>query len=191
MRRSTFRPSVAFALFMVSIAAVCCAAELSLADEKSTADRPTVRIKAGADKEFTDSAGNVWLADEGFEGGDMISRADDMKIENTDDPAIYRSEHYSMESFSRPLPDGKYKVRLHFAETFEEVSGPGGRVFSFTVGGKEFKDFDIAEKAGGIQKAYVEDVEVDVTDGKLKITFTPKVQNPAINGIEIIPVSEK
>jgi hypothetical protein len=40
---------------------------------------------------------------------------------------------------------------------------------------------------GKAQKAYVETVPVDVTDGKLKITFTPIIQNPQINGIEIIP----
>ena len=69
--------------------------------------------------------------------------------------------------------------------------GPGDRVFSFKVLGKEFKDFDIWKKAGGAQKAYVESVPVDITDGKLKITFTADVQNPCINGIEIIPVTDK
>lgn len=177
-----------FGLGIVSLAAVFCGAPICQAAEKPANDRPTVRIKAGADKEFKDSAGNIWRADEGFEGGETISRPDDMKIENTDDPALYRSEHYSMDSFSREIPNGKYKVRLHFAETYDEVTGPGGRVFSFNVNGKDFKDFDIAEKAGAVQKAYIENVDVDITDGKLKITFTPKVQNPAINGIEIIPL---
>lgn len=180
-----------FGLVAAFVATGFCAAQFAPAAETPATDRPTVRIKAGADKEFKDSAGNVWLADEGFEGGDIISRSDDMKIDNTDDPALYRSEHYSMDSFSRELPNGKYKVRLHFAETFDEVTGPGGRVFSFNIGGKDFLDFDVAEKAGGVQKAYVEDVEVDITDGKLKIVFMPKVQNPEINGIEIIPVPEK
>jgi alcohol dehydrogenase (cytochrome c) len=62
-------------------------------------------------------------------------------------------------------------------------------VFSFNVGGQhEFKDFDIFVKAGGAQKAYEVDVDnVEVTDGKLAITFTANVQSPAINAIEIIP----
>ena len=52
----------------------------------------------------------------------------------------------------------------------------------------EFKDFDVWVKAGGAQRAYVETVDnVDVTDGKLVITFTANVQSPEINGIEIIP----
>ena len=36
-------------------------------------------------------------------------------------------------------------------------------------------------------KAYVETVPVEVTDGKIKVTFTPKVENPQICAIEIIP----
>jgi hypothetical protein len=32
-------------------------------------------------------------------------------------------------------------------------------------------------------------VDVDVTDGKLDIKFTPNIENPEINAIEIIPAS--
>ena len=42
-------------------------------------------------------------------------------------------------------------------------------------------------KAGGVQKAYVETVKVDIADGKLDIKFTHHIENPEINGIEIIP----
>ena len=94
-----------------------------------------------------------------------------------------------MDSFSWPVPNGKYVVKLHFAETFEGITGPGERVFSFNVQGHEFKDFDVWVKAGGPLKAYVETVPVEVTDGKIKITFTPKVENPQICAIEIIPQS--
>jgi hypothetical protein len=61
--------------------------------------------------------------------------------------------------------------------------------FSFDVQGHEFKDFDIWKKAGGPNKAYVQSVDVEVTGGKLDITFTPQVENPKINGIEILPRS--
>jgi Malectin domain len=157
------------------------------ATPKMSGNPSAIRIKAGSDKPFTDHDGNVWMAEVGFDGGETIDRPDDMKIENTKDPGLYRSEHYSMDSFSQKVPNGKYKVNLHFAETFDEVTEPGGRVFSFKVGDKEFKDFDVVKKAGGPQKAYVESVDVDVKDGMLKITFTPNVQNPEINAIEIIP----
>src|SRR5690606_17968686 len=95
-----------------------------------------------------------------------------------------------MESFSWNLPNGKYVVKLHFAETYEGIGGPGERVFSFNVQGKEFKDFDVWVKAGGFARAYVETVPVEVTDGKLTITFTPNIENPQVCAIEIIPGTE-
>jgi len=149
---------------------------------------PTVRIKAGPSDAFKDSAGNAWLVDQNFADGDTVDRPD-LQIANTSDPVIYRSERYSMTSFSRPLPNGKYIVKLHFAETFEGITAAGERVFSFNVEGKEFKDFDVFVKAGGPLRAYIETVPVEITDGKLDITFTAKVENPEINGIEIIPQS--
>ena len=148
---------------------------------------PPVRIKAGLFTPFTDSDGNVWLPDQGFADGDTTDRPDDLQIANTKDPALYRTERYGMSSFSYPVPNGKYTVKLHFAETYDGISGPGGRVFSFTVEGREFKDFDVWVKAGGLRRAYIETVNVEVTDGKLDISFTPNVENPEINGIEILP----
>lgn len=147
-----------------------------------------IRIKAGKSEPVKDAEGNVWLAEQGFEGGQTIERPD-IEITNTKSPDLYRSEHYSMDSFSWPAANGKYVVKLHFAETFEGITGPGQRVFSFNVQGREFKDFDVWVKAGGFLKAYVETVPVEVTDGKIKVTFTPKVENPQICAIEIIPQS--
>lgn len=150
------------------------------------AAKSAIRIKAGSAETFKDSAGNVWSSDQGFSGGDMIERPD-LSIANTTEPGIYRSEHYSMDSFSCPLPNGKYLVKLHFCETYDGIDGPGQRVFSFNVQGREFKDFDVWAKAGGGLKAYVESVPVEIKAGNLKITFTSNVENPQINGIEILP----
>ena len=151
-----------------------------------TAVRLAVRIKAGSSVTFTDTQGNVWLADQGFNGGDTVERPD-LVITNTAQPEIYRSEHYSMDMFSWPLANGKYLVKLHFCETYEGITGPGQRVFSFNVQGRDVKDFDVFAKAGGPLIAYVEIVPVEIKDGKLLITFTSNIENPQINGIEIIP----
>lgn len=145
-----------------------------------------VRIKAGKSQSVKDAEGNVWLADQGFEGGQTIERPD-LAISNTRSPELYRSERYLMKSFSWPVPNGSYLVKLHFAETFDGIVGPGGRVFSFAVQGKEFKDFDPWVKAGGFAKAYIESVPVDVRSGQIQVTFTPKIENPQICAIEILP----
>jgi endoglucanase len=161
----------------------------TVAPEKPNALQTAIRIDAGATTNFTDSSGNVWLADQGITGGEIVTRADDLQIAGTQDPAIYRTEHYDMTAFSWPVPNGKYVVKLHFAETYEGITGVGERVFSFNVEGHEIKDFDVWAKTGGGQRAYVETVNANVTNGKLDITFTPGVQSPEINGIEIIPAN--
>jgi enterochelin esterase family protein len=151
----------------------------------------TIRIKAGQTTAFTDSSGNVWMAEQGFVGGSTVDRDPATRIANTKDAGLFLTERYSMDSFSHKLPNGKYLVKLYFAETFEGISGPGQRVFSFTVQGKEFKDFDLWVKAGGPNRAYIESVPVEVTDGELRITFKHQVENPEINAIEIIPQTEE
>jgi hypothetical protein len=145
-----------------------------------------IRIKAGSTSPVKDTSGNVWQAETGFDGGDSIERSD-LAIANTKDQMLYQSEHYSMNSFSCKLPNGKYLAKLHFAETYDGITGPGQRVFSFNVQGREFKDFDVWIKAGGPARAYVETVPVEVTNGEFKIVFTPNIENPQINAIEIIP----
>jgi hypothetical protein len=147
-----------------------------------------IRIDAGTANNYTDAKGNVWLADQSFVGGDMVDRGD-IDIDNTQEPAIYRTEHWGMTSFSHDLPNGKYVVKLHFAETADSVEGPGGRVFNFSVNGQEFKNFDVWVKAGGPHRAYIETIPVTITNGKLEIIFTVVTEYPEINGIEIIPAT--
>jgi hypothetical protein len=165
------------------------APEVTNAPAATPSTPQAIRIKAGSTVALTDSSGNTWMADQGFQGGDTVERASDLQITNTKDPVLYRTERYGMTGFSYNLPNGKYTVKLHFAETFEGITAAGQRVFSFTVAGHEFKDFDVCAKAGGPRIAYIESVDVDITEGKLDITFKQGVENPEINGIEIIPAS--
>lgn len=146
-----------------------------------------IRIRAGRSTPFTDSNGNVWQGEHGFEGGATVERDEVLQIAGTKDAALFSSEHYSMDAFTCKLPNGKYLVRLYFAETYEGISGPGERVFSFNVQGREFKNFDVWAKSGGSHRAYIESVPVEVTNGQLRITFTAQVENPQINAIEILP----
>ena len=147
---------------------------------------PPVRIKAGVTEPMKDSAGNVWLPDQGFADGQTYA-VTNAAITNTPNQALYLTERYSMTAYHFMVPNGKYTVKLHFAEVYSGITEAGQRVFSFNVQGHEFKDFDIWVKAGGFSKAYVESVNVEVTDGKLNITFTPTMENPKVNAIEILP----
>ena len=147
----------------------------------------TVRINVGRFTPFTDSKGQVWSPDQGFEGGNAIDRDPNTEIAGTKDPDLFLTERYSMSSFSCKLANGKYLAKLYFAETFDGITGPGQRVFSYSVQGHEFKDFDIWVKTGGLNRAYIETVPVEVTNGEFRIVFTSQIENPEINAIEIIP----
>lgn len=162
----------------------------------SAADKFALRVNAGDEKDYTDKAGNVWKAGKeyakgegyGFVYGSIVDRGTDMKIEGTKDARIYQTEHYSMDSFKAEVPNGKYTVRLHFAETYEGITADGERVFTVKIQGKEvLKDFDVRKTAGASQKVVVKEFKgIKVSDGLLDIVFTIQEQNPEINGIEII-----
>lgn len=145
-----------------------------------------IRIKTGVTVPFKDESGVTWLPDQGFADGETTDRPG-AKIANTKTPSVYLTERYSMTKFAQKLPNGNYTVKLHFAETYDGIEGPGLRVFTFKVEDKVFKNFDVWVKAGGPFRAYVETVPVTITDGQLDITFSNQVENPEINGIEIIP----
>lgn len=153
----------------------------------SSAAAKAFRFKAGRSTDFTDSNGHVWLADQGFEEGDVVEHDPPVEIAGTTEPGLFQSEHYSMTAFTAKVPNGNYDAKLYFAETYDGITGPGQRVFSFNVQGHEFKDFDVWVKAGGPYRAHIESVPVEVTNGVFRIDFTSNVENPQINAIEIIP----
>lgn len=169
--------------------------DVSTSSVPSSQTKLAIRVACGADRPYTDKDGNLWLPDEvkapgaSLEppDGTTIERDEQYEVPNVAFPQIFRTERYSMSAYEFNLPNGKYIVRLHFAETYAGITGAGDRVYSFAVQGQEpEKDFDIYKEAGGPYKAIQREYKgVEVTNGKLKITFTPDVQNPAINGIEI------
>ncbi len=153
------------------------------------------RVSAGAEKEYVDRTGLSWLADQeygpgktwGAVGGTTLWRDTLKSPPPGPSPDMYITERYSMKAYRFDVPNGRYAVRLHFIETYEEHSMPGQRIFSVSIQGKEvLTDFDILKEAGGFAKPVVREFgDVEVIDGKLMIEFTPKIQNPAIHGIEI------
>jgi hypothetical protein len=163
--------------------------------QKAVKTKLVLRINCGATEPYTDKAGNTWLADQSLDSGKEWGAIDgltvdrgDISITGTDAPKIYQTERYSMDGYKFTVPDGKYTVRLHFAETYDGIMAEGERVFSVSINGQTvLKDFDPFKEAGGYQKPVVKTVDdVAVTNGQLDIGFTVNIQNPEINGIEIL-----
>lgn len=155
------------------------------------------RVNCAATEPYKDSAGNEWLADQEFAEGGKWGALNGMtvdrrpeglsEIEGTDDDAIYLTERYSMLGYRFEVPNGNYLVRLHFAETYEGITDEGMRLFSVEAEGKTvLKDFDVYKEAEGRNKAIVRSFVVEVSDGVLDIGFVANIQNPEVNGMEVL-----
>jgi enterochelin esterase-like enzyme len=153
-----------------------------------------LRVDCGAFEPYKDKLGNVWSADQELGAGKTWGADDGMTVDRlgvgvtgTDMPPIYETERYSMGSYKFTVPNGRYTVRLHFAETFEGIMGPGERVFSVRVPGQAvLKDLDLFKTVGFLKPLVKEYKGVPVENGQLVIGFTPNIENPQICGIEIL-----
>jgi hypothetical protein len=189
MRRVMFFAVLAGAVALALTAASCASSQV----QGKTCKPFVLRIDCGSPTAWTDPRGNVWEGDRAFEEGkwgavygDTVDRGD-IKIEGTDMEPLYRTEHYAMNSYKICCPAGKYKVTLHFAETFEGVTEPGQRVFGVAINGKEvIPDMDPLKMAGKPRTAIVKSFEAEAPKGMLVISFTSKEDSPEINGIEVV-----
>lgn len=149
-----------------------------------------IRINTGGTA-YTDTAGNVWSADTGFNTGSKTTST--ATVTGTTEPTLFKTERYDLPAtpeltYTIPVPNGSYLVRLHMAETYGPTTGAGLRVFDIDLQGvRAFEDVDIFSQAGGGNIALVLQKSVSVTTGSVVIGFIHQVENPKINAIEIIP----
>jgi glucose/arabinose dehydrogenase len=141
------------------------------------------RINTGGPS-YTDSLGQAWLADEGFNAGNVFETG--ATISNTDDPTLFQSERWGTQLlYSLPVPGELYRVTLYFADIFPGTHAVGARVFDVEIGGHVvFEDVDIFAEVGGLA-ALVKTADVHAHDGVLEIKFLQKIQNPKISAIEV------
>ncbi len=152
-----------------------------------------LRVNAGGTV-YTDGQGNSWQADRaytsgswGFYGPDnTVDRGTGYAISATPNDRIYQTERYGLGGYRFDLPNGTYTVTLHFAETYSGITGLGQRVFDVSVEGQlRLDNLDIYAEAGHSTALTRTISNVNIQDGQLEIAFTPSVENPEINGIQI------
>jgi hypothetical protein len=99
--------------------------------------------------------------------------------------AVYQYRRYgSRVTYNLDIPDGRYNIRLHFADMFS--SGTGKRIFDVSVEGAVVRpDYDIIAAAGGPKRAVAELFEnVEVTGG-LQLEVLAKLNTAQFNAIEV------
>ena len=84
------------------------------------------------------------------------------------------------------------EVRLYFANRYSGTSQPGQRVFDVTLDGQPvLVNYDIVADVGdqtGEMKAF--DVQTP-SNGQISIVFSHVVENPLVNGIEIVQTGQQ
>lgn len=86
------------------------------------------------------------------------------------------------------LPDGNYLVRLYCGNGFSGTSQPGQRVFDILIEEQIVtNDLDLSAQFGH-QVGVMLEYSVQLTDGTLNVGFGPEVENPTMNGIEILQI---
>ena len=144
------------------------------------------RVNAGGPA-FIDSAGNVWEADTGFNGGSTAAFG---RVRRTASSELYQSSRFGNFLYDFEAPSGAYTVNLKFAEPVAD--GPGQRVFDVLINdAPALTNFDIFAQAGGSNLAVDRSLTTTVTDGHIRITFREhSAAPPLVSGIEILPVAE-
>jgi hypothetical protein len=152
------------------------------------------RIKSAAAINFTVN-GRTWDADQSYRGGNTIAMNttdNTSEIAATDDDALYRAYLSTTANniplnYNIPLTNGRYLVRLHFAENL--VTTPGARVNGiYFENNLALANYDIFGNVG-FKTAQVKDFEVSVVDGVMNIQLLPVNNRPAIAALEIYSIS--
>ena len=153
-----------------------------------------VRLNCGQRLARDGRPGQQWLADQYFEGGELIELPR-LHIARAFDPQLFQYARSGDFSYHIPLAPGTYQLHLHFVETTYGPGAPGGageysRIFDVSANGRPIlRNFDILSDAGG---PFIADERVfrDITpdaDGMLHLRFASKRERARVSAIEIVP----
>jgi lysophospholipase L1-like esterase/PKD repeat protein len=149
------------------------------------------RIIAGGSS-YTDTLGQVWQADAGFNTGNVATTT--AAITGTTNPALYQNERYGTSTqaqleYQLPIANGTYLVNLYFAETDAASEGTGLRVFDVNLQSVQaITNLDLFGTVGA-NAALIKSAVVTVSNGTLTIDFVRVTGNPKIDAIEVREVS--
>lgn len=158
--------------------------------DKPMAFAVPIRVVCGADEPVQD-----FVPDPNMLSG-AVNRSPSSIDANVPDAApagVYQTERYGQDfSYLYPVPkDERYRVRLHFAEIFDD--GSGRRLENILINGKPvLKEFDIFAAAGGLNKALVKEFAGITPDERgnivIRVTTTPDSpdKNAKISALEIL-----
>ncbi|MCU0780508.1 MAG: malectin, partial [Akkermansiaceae bacterium] len=133
---------------------------------------------------WTDSGGaKAALPEIEVDGGQIVSFLNNKVAGATVEP-IYQTVRFGMNGYRFAVPDGDYRVILHFVEPAYKEAGK--RVFGVKLQGRQvIEHLDVFGKVGGFTALKLPFEHIRATNGLLKIEFTPETEYPIIAAIEV------
>lgn len=154
----------------------------------------TIRLVT-QDSALTDRSGVTWSADNYFLHGRTTARS--LTVTGTEDPEIHARERYGNFSYAIPVSEGRYRVTLHFSESYWGPNSPGGggpgtRVFDVYCNGVALlRNFDMLKEAAPrtqIVKTF-RNLQPNA-QGTLLLSFVPVKNYANVSAIEVADESD-
>jgi beta-galactosidase len=159
----------------------------------SHSDR-VVNIKAGDIAGYAAKNGQRFGSDTYFAGGTPhgVNSPDAPSPERVavlaEDGRLYDSFREGEFSYRIPLPNGRYRVELKFAEP--TATAPGERVFDVTANGvTRLREFDILNAAGARLKGVSRSFDAAIDNGVLVLEFRPRRGSAMVSALSIAPLA--
>jgi Malectin domain len=148
------------------------------------------------EREYTDKNGVHWLPDSFVRGGQLLLR-NEVAV-RAEDQGLYLGERYGNLTYVIPVPQGRYAVTLHFAETWWGPNKPAGggvgsRLFDILCNGVALvRNFDLYKEAGGSDRPLTRTFHnlEPSAQGKLTISMIPSRNYACINALEVVDESK-
>jgi beta-galactosidase len=161
----------------------------------SHSDR-VVSIKAGDIAAYVSKDGQRFGSDTYFAGGTAhgVNPPDTAPRDRitvlADDERLYDSFREGEFSYRVPLPNGRYRVQLKFAEP--TATAPGERVFDVTANDvMQLREFDILKAASGRLKGVDRFFDAAVDHGVLVLAFRPRRGSALVSAFSITPLAPR
>lgn len=153
-----------------------------------------IRIAAGHQSDFVDDKGIRWSGDRNYIDGRTWGYQNPAQGPRL--PPLYQNERHGNFSYAIPVAPGTYTLKLHFLEAFFSplipaafCHGAGCRVFDVACNGVSLlQNFDIIQAAGEPFQPVIREFHGlhPNGQGKLLISFSPKVNYAEVRAIEVI-----
>jgi Malectin domain/Immunoglobulin I-set domain len=170
---------------------VCLLIWIFLLGTASANAQSTIRVNVGGPA-YTDSKGQAWSADFGFNSGNASNCAPRSTVKGSTDPFLFKSARVRGSTnpelqYTFPITNGSYIVNLYFSDPCDSVVGD--RVFDVQLQGVTvFPALDIVQVVG-LNHALIKSATVSVTNHQLTIRFVHRKDNPILAAIEIVPAT--